>query len=607
MSVEELARLIHLTKRKYAFVFFPTGAGGNFIAKLISGVQFCKKDIVIHSSGHAHFTDQCYPVRNWLTNVSSPKDWHDASKLLATLSENQWKAELENPGIDVPVFFSHIGSTIPKVTEMCPNAKILVITIVSEEEKLASALLGSYKFALIPDRNSSRQFQKSWEENKIDFLRMLGLSELVVADVIANRFDEKYRDLLAWGEVVTNKTEIDKVHYENVPHIKLPLSAILRKDSDVLLSTIQQCFDEELTNTQKEYIFRNFDTYHAAQIQDLMKDPIEYTRQLEERAKKRVEELKGAELFFRKHIFVFFPSGASGTFIGKLISGLRLCKKDIKIHPSGHAHINDAEYPVCGWMRKPEFFGDWHDATKLLSTFSEKQWKAQLGNPGNKVDHPVHLSHVGSTISKVTEICPNAKILVITIESMEEKLASELLSSYKVTLTPGVTSLAYDEEWARKTSTNLSSYGIDESIISDVVHNRFDEKYKDIIVWSEAKENPSEINSTHYENIPHIKLPFSVILKKDTHTLIEVIQQCFDKELTSTQKEYIFRNLDAYHAAQIQDLMKDPMEYTRQLGVKSRKKVEELRGISVPLKIEPPVTGIGVFSKIKQWIKNTLP
>ena len=594
-----------MSRRKHAFVFFPTGSAGNFVAKVISGVQICKKDIIIHSSGHAHLHGDEYPVDPWFHNVDHA-DWQDATRLLNTLSMDQWREQLGRQRItDTHVHYSHAGSTITKVSQLLIDPKIIVITIDSEEENLASALLGPYKFSLVIDNNSSVKFVEYWTANKTKFFRNLGLSESVVTDmVITNRFSEKYRDIIAWSEIFPNSTKINPVHYEDVPHIKLPFSIILRKDSVAFIKVIQQCFDHELTDPQKEYISRNLDIYHAAQIQDLMNDPIEYVRQLEVRAKKRLEELRAAELFYRKHIFVFFPSGASGNFIAKVISGVQSCQKDIIMHSSGNAHKPDANYPVSNWMKDPKFFDYWHDITNLVSSFTEEQWRLQLGNPGNKIVNPVHLSHTGSTITKVIEICPNAKILVITVDTTEEKLASELLASYKVILSTGATEDKYDMYWVEKTTNNLRSYGMDEKSIHEVINSRFDEKYRDIIAWSEVRENPSEIRSIHYENVPHIKLPFSVILRKDAAALINIIQQCFDHDLTDTQREYISRNLDNYHSAQIQGLMNDPIEYISQLEVRAKKKLEELRATN----IVPPVKNeIGVFSKIKQWIKNTLP
>ena len=74
--------------------------------------------------------------------------------------------------------------------------------------------------------------------------------------------------------------------------IKLPFSIILKHDTLSLINIIQQCFNEELTDLQKEYITRNFNNYCAAQNQELINSPVEYYRLLEENAIKKIEELK---------------------------------------------------------------------------------------------------------------------------------------------------------------------------------------------------------------------------------------------------------------------------------------------------------------------------
>jgi len=189
---------------------------------------------------------------------------------------------------------------------MYPDAKILCITTDTIKEKLVTAIMRPSKLLLGSNSKPPPDDKKipHVRDLFVRAMRSLGVDEKVIEVVgtkfITDRFDPDYRNLFLWlavsGRYRTIK-EREDAFYE-IPcgdisdYIKLPFSTILNHATPDLITCFQQCFDEELTDIQKEYITRNFDNYHSKQNQLLINDPDEFYRMIKESGVKKLRELK---------------------------------------------------------------------------------------------------------------------------------------------------------------------------------------------------------------------------------------------------------------------------------------------------------------------------
>ena len=294
-----MMNLEELLSRKHIFVFFSPGTGGSFIGCLLAGLYNCKKDITISASGNAHSYALADPISNWGSMPGAPN--------YPDVNIKRWVSGITRDATNpYPVTVSHSFYTIPQALMTCPNGKFLIITAETLKEKVVASimLLRKYLFS----ENSPNVQDKLLHETKINitnFLRKLNVDEKVITFLISifseNRFDPKYLNLLYWSLLSEKYHRLqlnsDDFYHEPIGYIpdyfnRLPFSTILNHDVKRLIDTVQKCFDEELTVLQREYITRNFDNYHRAQEQELIRDPDEYFRLLEENAMKQLEELK---------------------------------------------------------------------------------------------------------------------------------------------------------------------------------------------------------------------------------------------------------------------------------------------------------------------------
>lgn len=294
-----MINLEELLSRKHIFVFFSPGTGGSFISCLLAGLYNCKKNITISASGNAHSYVLADPVSDW---GSMP-----GSLNYPEVNMKRWISgvlrEANNP---YPVTLSHSFNTISEARRTCPNGKFLIITAETLREKLVASIMLPRKYLF--SENSPNVQDKLLNEVKNDitkYLRKIEIEEKVITFLISifteNRFNPEYLNLLAWIRTKDKyeRLQLDSKDFYHEPvddipddFVQLPFSTILNHDIKRLIDTVQKCFDEELTDLQREYITRNFDNYHRAQEQELIRDPDEYFRLLEESAMTQLEELK---------------------------------------------------------------------------------------------------------------------------------------------------------------------------------------------------------------------------------------------------------------------------------------------------------------------------
>lgn len=285
--------LPELAKRKHIFVFFTAGTSGNFICNLLSGVQTSKKDLVISESGNTHVNYPENRINYWGTTGG------EAS--LDQIDESFWLECVERNFNPYQITISHSFHTVPYVRNMLPDTKFFTITADTLEEKAAAIIMLPSKLFFSQNTNPRPQRLDLLKKEQTDQLQNLGVDERIITLIVeSDRFSPEYYYILLWLNV---RVRFERVlaspdRFDHIPRgdmsdfIKLPFSIILKHDTLSLINIIQQCFNEELTDLQKEYITRNFNNYCAAQNQELINSPVEYYRLLEENAIKKIEELK---------------------------------------------------------------------------------------------------------------------------------------------------------------------------------------------------------------------------------------------------------------------------------------------------------------------------
>ena len=258
----------------HIFLFYPGGAGGNFIGKVMLGAQYDQRDLILSARGGCHQTTDNYAFTWWNPPAG---DNRSMTEKLGNMS-----ADIEHP-----LHLSHDMDIIPAVREFCPNVKIMVVTTRSTREKVAAYLQWHSKYYLDGTCPGTNDYIVQWENTMKEKLIKLGVSP----GRIPHRHNKEYFELLLHVSTedylsnVLNPTWRDpEDQYDISGCVELPYSVIMIHDTPRFITSIQACFKNELTSKQQQYITRNFDTYYDIQNKDLLDDPIGYLRHIKNKA-----------------------------------------------------------------------------------------------------------------------------------------------------------------------------------------------------------------------------------------------------------------------------------------------------------------------------------
>lgn len=321
------------------------------------------------------------------------------------------------------------------------------------------------------------------------------------------------------------------------------------------------------------------------------------------------------DVFNLSHIFVVFHPGAAGNFISTLIRSLMLQDNvELSISSSGSCHLNSKEikdaieYFSCGIFYIQQANIKPHTFDRRVEFYKDK-----LLSLNETITKPVVTwTHDFTNIPLYRTLFPNCKILVITQESITEKLVITSLQQMKNILVEDLVSVIPDEvrNWFLNTWTDscrsmlCSMVGNEHlSFINTMLNDRFNAEYKDILTYASvfrmldrydllpAIDNQpcdDKVNYVSYSGSlinsdkllitvkPYneciddncVILPYRVIMNNDTDILINVMNDLIG-ELSVEQKKNIVEKLHKYVNSQPKELLENPIEYLQVLKQKA--------------------------------------
>lgn len=317
-------------------------------------------------------------------------------------------------------------------------------------------------------------------------------------------------------------------------------------------------------------------------------------------------------VFLQPHIFVVFQQGAGGNFLCALLRNLiNKSTEKFKITKIGSAHpeidlkVLGKDYLAFGTL--PDDQLDFTDLTTRENYYIDK-----IKNDYGKLNKPqVVWTHDYSNIPLYQKYFPNSKVLVITQESVKEKLALTCMNVLKTMLAPGSPGpfppMQWEnikKRWRHLAKQELEEYlkiTIDDAKLDFIKENYYDiYKYAVIIkrleyfqlrhfvdhpdsshldvvnsslfnlntdYWLENNHLPLyTVGSTHqsFINDNCVQLPFDYVLERNLDTLIECLTQIFGK-LDQSELVYITSCFDTYISTQEDLLLNDPVQYVKNL------------------------------------------
>jgi hypothetical protein len=283
-----------------------------------------------------------------------------------------------------------------------------------------------------------------------------------------------------------------------------------------------------------------------------------------------------------------FAPGAGGNFLAGVLTGLLNSNySDINIAHSGSSHSDlKNDYLAMG-----RFIDNTFSSTGGKITYYKKQINDNL----SKISHPmVSWTHDTTNIPLYRTLFPNSKIIVITQDTPNEKLAVTFMNVIKNILDDDVTT-ALPPEVFNQMRSSFKQLAVKPAlkILSEHQLNLIfsESKYEPIVKYlyfqcmvnfyglthlleNVEKQMETEIiafgvsNKTYdlFENITgDITLPYSYLSMNDVNKLLTVVADALGRDLTKLEKIFVENNFSKYRTKQNLDILLDPVAYYKQL------------------------------------------
>jgi hypothetical protein len=317
-----------------------------------------------------------------------------------------------------------------------------------------------------------------------------------------------------------------------------------------------------------------------------------------------------SDVFNLRHYFIVFHPGAGGNFLAGLVDKLmsnELSNLDISSTGSSHTLLNNKSNRVdlsCSTFVRPSSL--LKNKSAKISHFQEQFSQLDIKTP------TVSWTHDFTNIPIYRQLFPNAKILVVTQESLVEKLTITILQQLKNTLDPNVNSvipkdrlnIALDQ-WKEYTENKIIKLFGNKELAKTIVNDRFNPDYQDIVTYITLVrmfeyykllgDTPDVVNYVllptvgHHVLLPNmgheigqqepfkviapysefidtecVIVPYDVIRLNDGDQLTHIFTKLFG-QLEVDKQEFIKYTLSNYHANQNQQVLNNPMQYINDL------------------------------------------
>lgn len=292
----------------HIFIVFPPGAGGNFIAGLLT--KLTSNDLTalgISSVGSSHTTmDKKKDGKDYLsfgTFIESRSKFNTPEDRI-----NFFRSKITD--ITTPqVTWTHDKNNIDDYTNVFPNAKILVITTDSEQEQLVTTFMYCVKNMLDPtaptpwSTEQRQRFMEYWNSLLKD-----DLSKVVPTNRIPHAMEDQ--DLAKYFHIIRKLKSYRLLEYKDEPippaglldpepyniskYINnrctvLPYKYLIDNDLDLLLSCLSEIVP--MNKQQEEYVTEMFNAYRMKQDLNMLENPYEFLRQLTMTADAKIKAL----------------------------------------------------------------------------------------------------------------------------------------------------------------------------------------------------------------------------------------------------------------------------------------------------------------------------
>lgn len=295
-------------------------------------------------------------------------------------------------------------------------------------------------------------------------------------------------------------------------------------------------------------------------------------------------------VFELEHIFIVFAPGAGGNFISGLLDNLitnQLSQLDISNTGSSHTLMAKK-----AGSQDHISLGTFTSERKNFESDSQRieYYTSKILD----IDTPqIAWTHDYQNINDYSNLFPNSKILVITAETEQERLAVTFMYCVKNMLDEHVATPHPEKRlyvwkywnWLLKTelSTLVPEHKVSEALVdTDIIkYLHIDRMMKTFRVMNyrnlpeptkESTLNLNPYDMDKYLNDRCTILPYRYLIENEVETLVDVVSRLLT--LDESRKNYIINMFDYYRNKQHLPMLEDPLTFLEQLKTTFDEKIK---------------------------------
>jgi hypothetical protein len=313
------------------------------------------------------------------------------------------------------------------------------------------------------------------------------------------------------------------------------------------------------------------------------------------------------------HVIIVFHPGSAGNWLADIFHQIITGKlEEVKISNVGSSHNLDVI---------PE-----------LSFGTHKLMESQFNNPAEcfdyyfnfvqnykKLERTVLVTHDFTNIPLYRQYYPNARIVVITLDSPAEKLIATFFQIEKTILDPNFRPIFSKKVWEKITGYWLKQFKNilwnklgNESLVRDIISNRYHVSNRNIITYlamqgminrynlvpllngindqdtinyvhqysSDQKTNVLSDIGDHYSKFIDnncLLLPFNDLINSNLSELMHIIEKAIQKNLSIYEKDFVQDNLNKFIVSQNPNIVNDPFTFYNRIKIAAEKDLQKIK------------------------------
>lgn len=281
------------TELPHIMVGFQNGTGGNFVGRVLSGIQkgvFSALQYTLEGSAHIPYGEVIMWAGARYIAIPDVDDFVSRASHCAKFIETA--EHIQEPVI----ILMHEVTNFDVFQKLLPNTKLAMITMSSPADALISDINFARKWYMEPMNSRFNITKNEWARmihaRIVKYTGREDIAEMIMSQPNLPVHVECI--LYFYGKKRTRHNHVANIKPVYPGSIELPFSCFRNNDEDLFLDFVTRVHGLPLTDEERTFVSREFSRYQALQNKELLSDPYKYLNRIETVVYNYLNELKNA-------------------------------------------------------------------------------------------------------------------------------------------------------------------------------------------------------------------------------------------------------------------------------------------------------------------------